>query len=200
MTQLFLEVVRRRARRFFRTAAEAESAAAEAIVELLDKLEHGEQPERAKVWALTAASNSARRVLNRQRAHVEFDSTIHHAQRQATLSEIQRCRELLERIHQMLLRMPALTQQAIVATAVDGRTIESVARELDVEAGTLRKQLTRVRRKFTRELNGREKFERLCELARQVKQGRQGLEKPHAHAGCSGRASSAQQDSSVASR
>jgi RNA polymerase sigma factor (sigma-70 family) len=172
MAKLFLAVLRRRCQRYFRSPQEVESAAAEAIVELLTKLAGGQQPEHAKIWAITAASNAARRMLNRRRRMDEFDSAVHFDLELTSISEIQRCWVLLDHVDGLLETMPETIRAAMIATAVDGRTIESVARELGVPAGTLRKSLVRTRQKFKGELSKGEKRERLLALARQARQGR----------------------------
>jgi RNA polymerase sigma factor (sigma-70 family) len=175
MTEHFMEVLRRFTRRYFRTPAEADEVAHDAILELLNKLMRGDEPLEAKVWALTAASNATKRALSRRskaQAQVQYVSLIHTEPPEITMSELARCRALLRRIERLLADMPAKLRHAIYATAVEGRTISSVARELRMRSATLRKDVSRGRHRLQVELTNEEKIDRLREFVRRVKESR----------------------------
>jgi RNA polymerase sigma factor (sigma-70 family) len=182
-TRQFLAILVRMARRYIPSQTEAESVASEALTELISKLTSSANPDPAefKVWTKTAVGRAARRAINRyKKAPLQFMSRMHTDEdEQRPLSTIQRASDQLARIHEVLETMPTATQEAIVATAVDGRTIESVAAELGMPASTVRNNLLRARRKFRRVLTNAEKFERLSNFARQVRLAREAASDPH---------------------
>lgn len=176
-TRRFLAILVRMARRYIPSQAEAESVAREALAELISKLTSTEDPDPAqfKVWTTTAVGRAARRAIRRyKKAPVEFQSRMHSDEdEQRPLSTVVGASDDLARIHEVFETLPTATQEAIVATAVDGRTIESVAAELGMPASTVRNNLHRARGKFRRQLSNAEKFEKLSNFARQVRLARQ---------------------------
>lgn len=163
------------ARRYIPAQDVAESVAREATAEVLARLDCNEDPEELVVWARTAVGRAARRAIRRyKKATVRFRSRIHTKEGGQWLgSTTQHYRDQLRRIHGVIEGLPANTQRAIVATTVDGRTIESVAYELGMPASTLRNQLRRARSKFAQALSDAQKLELLGLLARQVRQARE---------------------------
>src|SRR5690606_40947629 len=144
----------RMARRYIPSKQEAESVAREAMADMLAQLANGEEPTNLKTWVRTAVSRAARRAIRRYKRYpVEFMSRIHTGDEQRTFSAVQNDRDQLDRIHGTMQTMPETTREAIVATAVEGRTIESVAAQLDQPAPTIRNKLLRARRKFKRVLS-----------------------------------------------
>lgn len=162
------------ARRYIPSQDEAESAACEAMVEVLARLAGDEEPVELVVWARTAVGRAARRAIRRyKKAPITFRSTIHtRNEDQALGSMIQHYRDQLLRIQGVVEELPPDTQRAIVAT-VEGRTIESLAIELGVPASTLRNQLRRARDKFAQTLANAQRLELLQSLARQARQARE---------------------------
>jgi RNA polymerase sigma factor (sigma-70 family) len=167
-----IKILRARARQYLRAHDEVESAVREGLAELLIKLERGERPTRVLTWVLTAGSNAARRVRTRRTWYVPLPSE-QHPKYVVSPSSVVQSREQLETINQVIKSMPEATQRALIATIVDGRTTESVAAELEVPSGTIRKDLERARGKFRRALSNSEKYERLLEFAREVRRARE---------------------------
>lgn len=183
MTQRFYAIVRRFTHKFFATPAEAESAALEAIAEMLGKLEGGADPVHERVWALTAASNAVKRLQRQRRiTHEELESNLDIDLGAGTPLEILGCEELLSYLERELQQLTSTVRFAVIATGVDGRTIESVATELGIPAGTVRQQLSRARRRFRQDLSDREKLDLIHEVARRARreqaQGRAHLDAP----------------------
>ncbi|MFO7568138.1 MAG: sigma-70 family RNA polymerase sigma factor [Enhygromyxa sp.] len=198
MTERVMAAVRYFARRYLRTPSDIENVVQDAIAELFDKLARGDQPSSVTQWVMTAASNATKRRLTQQRrVHVPFLSTMHTPE-QPTASETLRAREQLHRVDRTLAQMPETTAEAVIATQIEGRRTGSVADELGVAPGTLRKNLTRARLQLRHELSAEEKLERLREIARER---RRQLEIQQSHAPAPGFVRPRERsDSSVAKR
>jgi len=199
MTERFLEALRRFVRIYVRVRADMESVARDALADLLEKLDRGDQPDNVVQWIWTAASNATRRHRRRRRRPtIAFVSAL-HTRGVATLSEIQRARDQLGHVGRGLARMPDAMQHALIETGIEGRTARSVANELGVPAGTLRKDLSRARLQLRRELSDQEKLDRLREIARECRRKR-AAEQDHPSPPFSVRRRERSEDSSTASR
>lgn len=164
------------ARRYIPDKAAAESVARSAMAEILARLRSGEQPDDLDVWARTAVGRVARVSIRYYKvSSVRFRSGVHtDADDQAAASAIQHARDQLLCINEGVIEsLPPTLQQAIVAIAVDGRTIKSVAAELGMPDSTLRNQLRRTRIQCQRELDAAQARERRATLGRQVRSTRE---------------------------
>jgi RNA polymerase sigma factor (sigma-70 family) len=167
-TQRFMAELRRCARYYLRRQSDIDHVAADALAELFAKLERGDQPASVTQWVATAASNATKRRLTHRRRASDWDAfAVLAPKKGATLSETLRHREQLDCVAKVLAQLPETTREAVIATSLEGRHTGSIADELGVRPGTLRKELTRARQMLRRELTDQEKLERLRELARE---------------------------------
>lgn len=172
MTERFLEALRRFARRYFRKRSDIEHVAHDALAELLTKLERGDEPESIPQWIVTAASNATRRRMRARRDHVPFVSEVHSPDLVATPSDVHRQREQLRVVDRSLQKMPVNTRASLLGS-VEGRNHESIAAELGVAPGTVRKEVSRARFQLRRELTAQDKLDLLRELARDARRRRE---------------------------
>ncbi|MFO7562916.1 MAG: sigma-70 family RNA polymerase sigma factor [Enhygromyxa sp.] len=203
MTERFLAALRHCVRVFrVRGASRIDSVARDALAELLEKLERGEEPDDVTQWIWTAASNATKRHRRRGRraqVQVPFVSTMHTRSGAATISGIVCTRDQLAQADRALARMPEATQQALIETALEGRTTGSVANELGVPAGTLRKDLSRARRLLRHGLSSQEQLDRLRQIAREARRESEGRP-PHPSPASGPQPREHSKDSSSASR
>lgn len=159
----FLELARGFARRYFRKPSHINSAAQSALTEMLRKLATGYRPEHPRYWALTSVSNSVRRDLTRfRRLHVQFESQVHTRRELPSASDVHHAREQLALVDALLDEHGSDTRKAVLGLA-EGRTAESIARELNIEPGAVRTKASRARKRLREQLiarRGRETIRR----------------------------------------
>jgi RNA polymerase sigma factor (sigma-70 family) len=175
-TQAFLDCIRRYVRRYFNRPSEIHDVSQSAMVELIDKLNRGEepQPDRTYFWVLNSASNAVRRELTRLRHRVVSYESRLHGQFTSTREEVFEARQEIERINRLLAECSDVARLALAAS-VHGDTHREIAAALELRPGAVRMTISRVRATLSDRLTAEEKLERLRLLAARAGHGRASL-------------------------
>jgi RNA polymerase sigma factor (sigma-70 family) len=159
-------VLRRRIREFFKKPSLVNVLTNTALVELLEKLDRGEQPTVPLYWALNAASNVARRELTRlRRIAVSFDSRLHSRAPEQHLAL--EARDDLDRIDALLAEVDEVPQQ-VLAAAAQGHTSLEIATKLGLSPEAVRASLSRLRGHLKDGLASQGQLDGLRRLAREA--------------------------------
>lgn len=168
-TETFRRIVRTHVRNYFNVDSQIHDVTQDALLELLDKLESGAQPEHAVYWALTAANNAVRRELTRvrHRAVVEYESQLHGALEggEPDVAALLDAREDLRRINALLADCDEAPLIALAAAA-EGRDHRELAQQLGVSPGAARMTLSRARAELSTKFTAQQKRDYLVKLAK----------------------------------
>lgn len=153
-TQAFLQTARWWVRRFFHKRSQIDAVVHDAMVDMLTKLESGDEPdpERVEQWILLCANNATRRELTRVRHNVAvpYESAL-HGNDHAKPSEEHRHRVDVQQIDATLHACKEHLQRMFLLR-LQGYTHDEIAKLVGSKAGATRMAMSRLRRRLADEL------------------------------------------------
>lgn len=176
----FRSVLRRRIGVFFHKQSQINAVTNDTLVELLTKLERGEQPTEVFYWALNAVNNAIRRELTRVRRQVlvTYESHLHGLDEADPTAVIDATAEL-ERLDALLTKVDDVSLQVLFA-AVQGEKHRDIANQLGINPGAARQSLSRLRAELRSHLTTHERRAKLRQLVQQAGLGHEPPPVPHA--------------------
>lgn len=166
-TAAFVELLWNHARAFFKRESQLHDVVHDALLELLAKLERGDEPKHPDYWALNAANNAVRRELTRLKHQaIEYESDLHgHASCDA--EALLDAREELRRINELLVDCDDAPSRALAGAAA-GRDHREIAEELGISPGAARMTLARARAELGDRVDSKKKKQHLLALAQRA--------------------------------
>jgi RNA polymerase sigma factor (sigma-70 family) len=169
-TEAFRRILRAHVRSYFNRESQIHDVTQDALLELLNKLDAGAQPQQPVYWALTSANNAVRRELTRVRHRViEYESQLHGKVEHSDpdWAALLDAREDLRRINALLSECDEAPLQAL-AGAAEGRNHRELAEQLGVSPGAARMTLSRARAELSVRFTAQQKLDHLVALAKRA--------------------------------
>jgi RNA polymerase sigma factor (sigma-70 family) len=170
ITEAFRRILRAHVRSYFNRESQIHDVTQDALLELLDKVNAGAEPQQPVYWALNSANNAVRRELTRVRHRViEYESQLHGKVEHGDpdWAALLDAREDLRRINALLSECDEAPLIAI-AGAAEGRDHRELAEQLGVSPGAARMTLSRARAELSGRFSAQQKLEELIALAKRA--------------------------------
>ena len=155
---LFRQAACRWARRFFEDPVKVDSVAQAALLEMLDKLRAGAEPERDRLvfWIRGCTNNAVRRELTRMRNEdfVGYESQL-HGRASGDISQILRLRQQIEDVEQTLDACDDKARQ-VFAERVRGAAYREIAATQQISEEAARQTVSQLRKRLLRGMRKRD--------------------------------------------
>ena len=142
----YASLVHARCRSILHSEDEAWDATQEVFMKLINALRSIEKKESIYSWLLSASTNHCISLLRRRRS-VSFNEEIHSAGAMDHVPHQERALLLKEVLHRFLLPWDRKVREVVMYAYFDGYKQEEIVRLTGLGASTIRKYLTRFKRK-----------------------------------------------------